>query len=931
MEIKSRLRVLNANEVNAVMLQDGNEIYPVFLKSLTNTIIFPELINSGYKLDSLPYGFVKDGTRLSDLPVENYQLSEAEEEAMYNSIGVPVDNDELKKHIDTEAPTGINEPPTNYTIFDRDVFLKYLESVDKTDDDNDFLPINYFVSPSARFSIQEYMHSDYNKYVKIMNKRREMSINKFYKLVEFLKQFGLPGSYTFMDILDAYFAWGMDGLNFKIVNKTRVLSPVKLGVTAYNQSEALYLAHGFMDAAGSLLTPKVPEHLDWKLLDSSPEARNDITSRINGNRLALVQYKAPVKIEISTLEGPGYNIRYNESMLILQRAMFPSISIKSPVDIGRFLDPVLALPNNASSLYEHNLLRAAASAIIKARKCDFEVSSFEALSNCGLNPTAALNFITVTTGLDKANSTANLSEHHPVITYMDIEKYVHGESVSEDIADLLSDMVSGIISMDNIEAARIGEASNNTEHITNELTAIMHTFGISAVDITKKILEALENNQDEVVFQYGNTSMYYSISLAKSNAPLKAYTADMNNYDIRNSKECNFFTYITQVAREVGSEQAERHVGIEFYLVAKGPKSNPVLYNIETMLNEKVSQTVLDVKQQRLLDNTRQAFICNRFFEIALKGTLTWPQMLGGEVITVPSDLRVAACSCLERRIELLTAFCEYTSVSLDARHLSFNAYCTNAIITPTRVIPRKGCTIHEASFNALWYNWAGTHPEVHAQLVGLGVLPSDHVAWELRCISEQFVQRGMIDADREDSLIYYANKSAQDLQNYPNDLEFVAVEHPISYMFPGIFRDNSDIESDEARLYANCAKLPTPRDGDPVVRLGIHKTLTSDLAAKVRMPSKHIQPFTTGIRRFTGFDVSTMLAVPDVMSRIPDETCLVTVHEPSQTIYVGETGETINYTRINELISKGYPVAHIYNRTYLLRATDGKIWEVVL
>ena len=103
MEIKSRLRVLNANEVNAVMLQDGNEIYPVFLKSLTNTIIFPELINSGYKLDSLPYGFVKDGTRLSDLPVENYQLSEAEEEAMYNSIGVPVDNDELKKHIDTEA------------------------------------------------------------------------------------------------------------------------------------------------------------------------------------------------------------------------------------------------------------------------------------------------------------------------------------------------------------------------------------------------------------------------------------------------------------------------------------------------------------------------------------------------------------------------------------------------------------------------------------------------------------------------------------------------------------------------------------------------------------------------------------------------------------------------------------------------------------
>ena len=61
MEIKKRLRVNGNPEINAVLLNDEGEEYPVFLESLHNTIIFPELMKSGYSLISLPYGFVKNG------------------------------------------------------------------------------------------------------------------------------------------------------------------------------------------------------------------------------------------------------------------------------------------------------------------------------------------------------------------------------------------------------------------------------------------------------------------------------------------------------------------------------------------------------------------------------------------------------------------------------------------------------------------------------------------------------------------------------------------------------------------------------------------------------------------------------------------------------------------------------------------------------
>ena len=117
MEIKARLKTIGSNEVNAVLLNDSGEEYPVFLKSLHNTIIFPALIESGYKLTGLPYGFIKDGVELNQLPIQSYECTEQEVEMMYNSIGVPVSQEELKKHIDiTEVKDNAFDYHVNYTV-----------------------------------------------------------------------------------------------------------------------------------------------------------------------------------------------------------------------------------------------------------------------------------------------------------------------------------------------------------------------------------------------------------------------------------------------------------------------------------------------------------------------------------------------------------------------------------------------------------------------------------------------------------------------------------------------------------------------------------------------------------------------------------------------------------------------------------------------
>ena len=82
MKIVKRLRINGAADVNAVLLNDEGEEYPVFLDSLHNTIIFPTLLSSGYVLAALPYGFVKDGVSLDSLPEESYTVDNIQLEMM---------------------------------------------------------------------------------------------------------------------------------------------------------------------------------------------------------------------------------------------------------------------------------------------------------------------------------------------------------------------------------------------------------------------------------------------------------------------------------------------------------------------------------------------------------------------------------------------------------------------------------------------------------------------------------------------------------------------------------------------------------------------------------------------------------------------------------------------------------------------------------
>lgn len=922
MEIKKRLIMSGSNVVNAVLLNDEGEEYPVFLESLHNTIIFPTLLESGYKLSSLPYGFVKNGVSFDDLPVENYTCDDVQLELMYNSIGAKLPYDEIKSKIDAGAVRGLPIPKTDYTIFTREDFLKYLDATAVASTEDDYLPLNYFVAPEARFSLAEYKHPDNLKYVKLINERREMSLGKFHKLVKWLQTVNLNASPTPMDVLDAYFAWGMDGLDYTVINRRRETRAFRLTTNKTVNVPVIRKTFGFVDGAGNLLTPVNERDVVWKLASSDPDYVNNISRGLAMNETRVTEFRSPAKQEVTILEGIDYNIQYNDETLIMQLQSYPSIRVESPVDIGSYIDLYMAMPGNTDKLVEHCTIEALARMLYSYRKSNIKVSSYDALRICGCNPKTVLNYIVTKYDMAKEKSFGN-EDTAPQVMDFDINNYLAGNGqVTDAVKSFLDDVISGVFNIDCIESGKQAEARVNTASVYHEIYAMHNVMGISLQEIYDKI-RSIDDSTQVLIFSDGD--LQHTVNVSPMQYCINGYKMDVQNYDLQNAKDCTFFTHIIRVAREVGSETANRHIGIEFYLVNKKHKPvQEIIDQLEKMYEEKVYSTIADVTKQASAMRYVHMFALSRYFEIAFKGTITYPAHLGSIVEPALPSMTQECLRYIERKIENITSYCSFTANTISTKKLTFNAYCTNAYVTPEYIIPRGKSPIKEIPFYAAWVDWSSANPAVHAQLVANGVIPADFVAWECRYANEQFVQRDLFDLDSIDSLMYYYTHALDEVKHYPEDKEFIAVTHPIDYMFPGLH------QSDSEDRYADLADLPTPRVGEPVVRLGYCRDITIEEYRDKLYPTEIVEEKETFIRAYRGFGAEIFMTVDDVFSKFPkDGSPLLTVMPESETVYVADTNNVINFRRIVELDFNKYPITHVCDRTYLLRSADGKLWEV--
>lgn len=917
MLLKKRLIVDGGAEPTAVLINDEGEEYPVFLESLHNTVILPELMKSGYTLTSLPYGFVKDGVSFDQLPVENYTPTDVETELMYNSIGVKMNYDDIKAYISVSDAVGLPTPPTEYTIHTREELISYLSATAMATLDDDFLPLNYFVAPDARFDIKEYLHSDNHKWVELITKRREMTLVKFHKLVAWLREKGLIGAnYTAIDVLDAYFSWGFDGLKFTPIAKRRENRPFRLSPSKNVNAQVTRKTQGLIDGAGNMLTPMNERDVAWKLPSNDPNFINEATKGLGVNDTRVIEYKCNATQDVTVLEGPQFNIQYSTDTVVMQMHTFTPIRVKSPTTVNEFIQLTQALPNHIDELWEFCALQALARMLFDKRKPKVHTSSYKALTSVGANPETALNYVITKYDMNKEKKVVGEDEAESVPPYA-VEEFLQGKEVSDYAKGLFDDIMSGVFNIDNVGSGKSLEAMVSTQSTFNELYALHNVMGISLEDIFKQIRD-VSGDDKTIVFSNGQYQHVVDVSVMKMST--NGYLTDVQSYDIQCADECSFFTYVTLVAREVGCDNCDRHVGIEFYMVNRSHKQvAELLEQLVAMYEEKVSVTLADVVQQAKALRMKNVFALSRFFEIALKGTITWSKQLGGETIVATAEQRNTAKAHLETKIENLTAYCGFTVNAFSAATLSFNAYCVNAYCTPTYVIPRSPSVgIPEIPFYTAWMDLAHTNRDFYAQMIGMQVLPIGFVSWSERYLDQQFIAREYIDPTDVTSLFYCYNNAVSEVASWSPTEVFTAVTHPVEYMFPGI------VDSEEVR--EQCA----PREGAPVVRFGLKREITMNDYRDKLYPSTDIPVKMQYIRQFRGFSAEAyMLLGADVFSKLPPESgAAITILPTSESVYLADIDQVRSFTCLSELSTGVYPIVNVYDRIYLVRAADGRIWE---
>lgn len=947
MDITSRLRI-EGNE-NAFMVNDAGHTYPVFAESLHTTGIFQQLISSGYRLCGLPYDFKKDGVSIMSLPCRDYMPTEDELQDMFdfNSLS-HMSADELRSNISEEEITYLPEPPAKYTIATREEFMEYLRSIRTATQEEDYKPINYFVHPSARFTIDEWKSGEYIEYFRIMESRRAMSYQKFRKLRQWLTNIGMEPNGDAIDIVEYYNMWGIDGLNAKFVAKQRktltvyedfVMQP-GMEPDAY---EITRTEDALVDRYGAVFPPEdvQPGYNGWQVSyprgKESAAFRNKIAAlKENEFGVVTVRTKLPEDILLystlkDTIKVTPYQITCGETRMFNMSVTMPDITAKQLAAYwwsARYEDRVNTMSN----------LRALAYTMLEQRRYTADVSTYKALLEVGCDVKGALMYM-IDKSVDKYNNSPEALDddaeeaRKEFPTEAEVDLYVNGDIDLDTLPELtqirietLKDMVNGVVNLDGVAAGARADASINVDEVYKFLYCAhfcrthisLGSMYNSLKEVDKFVVEHTDTRglKDFVVPMVAD-GFTVNVPCPEIKEKINGYKADIKRYKVRQSEQCCGFLKVVQIAKEYGTPECVRHVAFEAQTVNLIRNSGIARKNLEQLMEifEDQLRNYVPLARQNTYRLYKRSTCMQEYFRVAEQGVMKFPSDMGGQTVPVSNDLVLSIQSTITNRITSTAVYCKKM---YDEGFLTH--YCVNADITPWTIYPKVGAKIPAASLPALWYDWAAEGaPQITSNLLSNGGMYRGFVAWTRRYYTQRYFSLDGLPAEMDlTKYMAYCNryrdttKITEEFKNAPH----------IETLLYGMFPDETVREDNGVALRA--------RGEVPAVMVSKGEIVMHDA-----YPSHGKLQITHGhqvesLKRFKGFEADDYDMLGSVIK--------VTMPQMSDK-YITTDGESISTDEqenmpayaVAQLVGMGYPIINLWGRKYIFRDLFGALWEVII
>lgn len=894
MDIKRMLT--RGGQVFAAEIVDGQEQYKVFVESLENNVILPELIKSGWELVSLPFTLKRNGMTLDKLPRMEYSPDREEEMEMYDLLGTQLTVEEKRAYLSEDKVETINNTTGKYTIETREEFLEYIDTVVGKGKEEDFLPINYFVHPNALFSLEEYKDPKNGMYVQKLTDRRNLSMMQFNNLRDWALANGLKSDFKPIDFLSFYFQWGLCGLRVSVLSKKIEQHYALTGVTGFGMESMPYL-HEFalIDRNQKIYT--TPGTENYKPLNNVSAVM--LSQGLHGKETAVIKTVSQTTEAVEEWNTIETSIKISVRDIFLGNTRLMSLAV-----MGKFgyIYPMCWNPSMTEEMNNDMFLRAIAQDFIDRRKLKVEVSSYLALLESGCSPLAALIYM-------RSRYTSSEEElgveKQPQTSVDTIVKFLNGEEIDESEESILIDIKEGVMNIGATRAGKAEDAAALGDHLYTQLYCINKILNIPA----KQIYDELSNYENSELWRDG--TMYFTdgtitvpVDANRIVRTYQGYIADIKRYRREQAATASELIWVKEVARELGPESAKRHVAVKGYTVYVNPKVERILSAIEDDYKAYLKQYVANpMKMARYMDDSRLVAI-NTLFTGALTGMYTYPEEISRRLFRVSKEDRELYKSVvIGPKVD--TTICIADNAVYNDEATSWHWYCANAVITPYEVRPRFGQLVKETSLCAVWENTEGS--PIFAELKKRGFVKEGDPSWSLLALQKPIVpDRGFLDL----TLSQYYENAVSEQREYDHTKAYKAPTHPVDMIYGN--KEAADEEEDEPAREGEEYKFKVGK-----VATLEYEEMTPKEEVPLYKPIQQYMQMTAEDFYQTGGD----LTMPKSEGREPIDV----VDDYTMCC----KGKTVRPGDVAGLSPEKYQVSHMYGRKYMIRDTNEKYWTV--
>jgi len=757
-------RVVRDNETLGYEVTMDSTISYISTGGLLSKELFTSLMENGYTYFGRMEFEDSSKTNINYLPAMEYDTLSDRQAADFFDVADVMSEMELKEFTKKrQAPGEVSfewRKPEQYLINTREELLSFIKTLNSfnASDPKTYMPLNSFTHPDALFSEEEFNDPANFWAMDAIANRRYFNLHALFMMTENLPIDGF-GEINF---IDAYFAWGIDGLRSTLFSKTIADIEKPLYIND-NFPEKYYLSGVTYVKKDMSMWPTMPP--GWTTVCKEEIIYKRASELSNFNHGLLVITKAPTTSKCIRYELETMTVELTpDAMKIITKA--GDILLKTL----RFLTPSnqflpskfwnLKNDENKDEILHILKIESLSKYLLGVMQCKSDVTSMKVYQTIGVTKPRAVDIVINIYREILFTKDGSLREEYRKFMYddggFDDEElqaltmqiglikniYSFDDGIPENmegLSNLCKKVEMGEININNVLSGIKADNSMRFEDIICHLDAAVKVLGLSYEEVFGIIERDAQvvSGEGSVTVTFEGKGVVNELVLHRQNFAATGFQRDLRETRNLLAKDAKHWLYVREIYSEPGQVCA-RHIAVRLYSWPHHEASRKASFvaAVETYI-EKQILTQLNRLGVDIGDDIYK-IIARCVCEFGILGRTK-------ATFTVTDDTSITVTMKEEQCKQIHQTFERKYETTFNISNYLFKGtqpifHCVNAIITPYWVVPLGNQLLPVCPLYYAWhYGKENETAKDYADLKTAGIIPNDSNYYSFKHLINNF------------------------------------------------------------------------------------------------------------------------------------------------------------------------------------------------